>query len=90
MLAFSLLEMRPPGFPGRTAASNVVVANATQTGMLLCEVQFLFTNVTLMLMMIGQTGVLQQCWHIGSQILQKMIKKFPDSAQSIVQKLVER
>ena len=41
-------------------------------------------------MITGPSGVLQQCWSIGSQILLKMIKKFPDSAQSIVQKLVER
>ena len=39
LLAFSLLEMRPLGFPGRTAVNHIVVVNATQTGMILCKVK---------------------------------------------------
>lgn len=79
LLAFSLLELRGPGLPPRSgtggAASNAVPTNPVPVA--------------------SQPGqqtrtVLQQCWKIGSNILFQMIKKFPDSAQNIVQKLADR
>lgn len=92
LLAFSLLEIRPPrppGAPSNTSSSNAKPATA---GIIHCC--FFHKEISSKKIMsrsgVQPRSVMGQCWLIGSQILLEMVKKFPDSAQAIVQKLVER